>query len=47
MDMKTTWVTFSATEDGIRARPVDRIAEAPGACCARVDGACLAAAECV
>jgi len=46
MDMKTTWVTFTATKDGFRARPVGAEPETPTGCCARVDGECVDAAGC-
>lgn len=46
MDMKTTWVTFTATDDGFRARPVCCAPGTSAAGRAPVDGHCEDTAGC-
>jgi hypothetical protein len=41
MDMKTTWVMFTPTEDGFRARPLCGAVETPTGCCTLVKGKCV------
>jgi len=45
MEMKTTWVKFTPTPDGFRARAVGSEPGTPGRCCRRVDGECVDTAE--